>query len=604
MNVGRGKGRAVLAALTWGVLLAVPSTALAGECDPIMPSSSVTAGMTGTGWTVARGRTPEPFSVEVLGILRNEIGPGRDMIVVQASSPAIDRAGIWFGMSGSPVYVGGQLIGAVAFGFSGASPIAGLTPASDMARVLSYPPMSPRTLAAADAMPSAVRLPADLRQRIAEATGTSVGSVATTMTRLRVPLSVSGLRARGLARVEAWAHKRGLGVLPYSGSSASNTPVSAAATMQPGDNFAAAISYGDVTSAGVGTTTYVCNGRALAFGHPFFFSGATTIGANAADALAVITDPLFGSFKMAAVAETVGRVDQDRLAGIGSTFGEAPATTPVRSSVFAKDLNARRDGATDVVLEEELPFVGFLHLLLNIDSVFDEIGEGSSELSWTITGKREGGAPWELSRSNVFASEFDISATSAEDVLMALDLIGFNPLEEVEFTGVRADATVETTVRQYTITKLLVKTSKRGPYRAREMVRVRPRMLLRFRAILKPFEDGAEQTYDFAFRVPKRMRLAMGMVEVSGSLGGPRICYSEIECEGGTVVKTFDELLKKLGEAPKNNVLGARHRVGERMKVRAKRDWTLEGVVRGFRTIFLVPAGRGGGGPEVAHGGP
>ena len=84
-----------------------------------MPVAEVEKGMVGTGYTVSEGTDPEPFSVEVLGVMEDGIGPGRDLIVVNTSSPAIDAAeGIWYGMSGSPVYIDDEFVGALAYGLS------------------------------------------------------------------------------------------------------------------------------------------------------------------------------------------------------------------------------------------------------------------------------------------------------------------------------------------------------------------------------------------------------------------------------------------------------------------------------------------------------
>jgi hypothetical protein len=126
-------------------------------------------------------------------------------------------------------------------------------------------------------------------------------------------------------------------------------------------------------------------------------------------------------------------------------------------------------------------------------------------------------------------------------------------------------------------------------------VRVDPGQLLRFRAILKPFERGSDLTYGFSVRVPRRLNQAMGFVEVGGAPGPPRVCFAESECEGGPAVKSFDALLRLLDGHPKNNVLTATHRTGQRMKVKSKRSWTTDAVVRGFRMVFLVPPGGGGG---------
>ena len=89
----------------------------------------------------SHGTTAESFDVEVLGVLENGIAPGRDMIIVDTSSPAIDAAGgIWAGISGSPVYIGGQFAGTVSYGLTfGPSSIAGLTPAEDVAALVDLP---------------------------------------------------------------------------------------------------------------------------------------------------------------------------------------------------------------------------------------------------------------------------------------------------------------------------------------------------------------------------------------------------------------------------------------------------------------------------------
>ena len=599
---------ALAAAAVAAATLAGPAGATI-ECAPIMPTAQVAKGMLGTGWTVERGRDPQPFSVQVLGVLPNEIGPGRDMIVVEASGPMIDRAnGIWYGMSGSPIYVNGQLIGALSYGFSATSRVAGLTPAQDMAKILSYPTRPPDADGnVTPPSPPTITLPASMRREIANATGTAAADVPERMVQLKVPLSVSGLNGRAMREVRKFVSRTKLPLIPHSGASASAAPTVSATPLRPGDNFAAVNSYGDVTIAGVGTTSYTCNGRALAFGHPFFFSGATLTGANHADALAIVTDPVWGPFKLAGIQETVGEVDQDRTAGLRATLGTAPETTPIRSSVAVPDLNAQRNGETDVVLPDLTPFVAYLHLLSNIDSTFDAIGEGSSKLSWTITGTRAGGGPWRLSRSNLYASPFDIAFESSEEVASELDILAGNPFEEVRVTGVDVNATVEEKVKLYRIAKVLVATGKKGTLREREMVRVRPGTLVRIRVVLKPYEKGSDRTFNMSFRV---RGFPMGMIEITGGSPGGYPCFEGDlmpgdmpedeeggDCDSSVPVKSFDALLTFLEKAPKNNVLVTRFRAGERMRLKRERKIPLDAVVRGWRSVFLAPP-KGMGGPS------
>jgi hypothetical protein len=98
----------------------------------------VTEGLTGQGYTVAAGTTAVPFDAEVTGVLADGIAPGVHLIVAELASPELtDDGGVWAGMSGSPVYVDGQLMGAVAYGFSvGPSTLAGITPAEHLVELL------------------------------------------------------------------------------------------------------------------------------------------------------------------------------------------------------------------------------------------------------------------------------------------------------------------------------------------------------------------------------------------------------------------------------------------------------------------------------------
>ena len=108
-----------------------PLAAAAEDCTAPYPISALTVDQDVTGLTVTQGVTPTPFTGKVLGVLKDGVLPGIDMVMARLDSPTIQQVGgIWQGMSGSPVYgVDGRLIGAVAYGFSfGASPVAGITP--------------------------------------------------------------------------------------------------------------------------------------------------------------------------------------------------------------------------------------------------------------------------------------------------------------------------------------------------------------------------------------------------------------------------------------------------------------------------------------------
>ena len=564
-------------AILCGVLAAAPASGGTGECPEIMPVDQLQEGMTGVGYTVVQGTTPVAFDVDILGVQPGGIGPGRDLIVIKARGPAIRQAGgIWAGMSGSPVYVNDKLIGAVAYGFTwGPSKIGGVTPAEDMADVLDY---------GGSSSPAAgrVRLSKSMRRKIARESNRSSSEVSSSFGQLTLPVGVSGINRRGVNRVQRVLARGGWPMKVYPAASAEPGLGGSAVTLEPGSNFAASLSYGDITFAGIGTTTMVCNGQALAFGHPFFFDGETEMGASGARALTIVDDPVGTPYKLANVTDLVGTVDQDRWAAIRADLGNLPALIPVTSTITALSTQQTREGETDVVISEPLPYITYLHLFTNIDSAFDEIGPGSSELSWTVTGTDSEGDTWTLSRENVYASDYDISIESVFELYGQLYALYYNDFEEIEFTGVDVTGTVDDEVRQYRIKKTLV--SKNGKsFEDVRSIRVRPGAVLDLKVKLVPYDSDVKRIIEMSLKVPRDAR-RNGYIEISGGSGGEEFyCFFEGDCGGSNKADTLDELIEQLEGSPTNNELTARMRLGRRT---ADSDYkVLNEVVGGYDSI-------------------
>jgi hypothetical protein len=591
----------LIVAVLVGAALTSPATANhpGGECPPPVPINEVFKGMVGTGHTVADGRTRTTFQVEVLGVLKDGLGPGRDMIVAETSGLVIEQAGgIWYGISGSPVFVGDRLLGAVSFGLSfGPSKIAGLTPAAEMYKILDYPRETSQAK-----MARRVRLSPAMRKRIAFASGSRMSNVPSSMTQLKLPVSISGAPPQAIEKVAEVIAREKAPLVPYAGSSAV-APVQGSSPpgqLHPGDNIAAAISYGDLTFAATGTTTFVCRGQVVAFGHEFFWTGASLFGANAATTLAIIEDPFFGSFELATVDETVGKIEQDRRAGIAGPLGLVPTTIPITSTVNALNTNRTRDGATQVVLEDEIPFLAWLHTFGNILFTMDQYSEGSADLAWTITGTRSSGGTWSITRDNKYTSDYGIADESAYELAGMLYTLLFNDFEEVGITSIDVDATADDEVRQYTLTDVLV--SKDGTtFEDKRRVRAQPGQTIYLRALLSPREGGEDKTVDLSIVLPERMRNE-GLIEIaSGSFSqSGEICLYEPQfCvdEQGNKIESLDDLLMSLQNRPKNNELLAKLRSGRRGRVKASDSELLDQVVVGrARVRVRLPGGRRGGG--------
>ena len=594
MNAARGP-RAVagllalaIAVAAWGVAPATgaSSASVPGECPSILPLDDVRTGMTGTAVSVTRGRTLSTFDAEVLGILRDAVGPGRDIIIVNLSGPPVDASGgLWFGASGSPVFVrsGGEdkLAGAIAYGLAGGgSTLAGLTPAEDMDDLLAG---GAETSAA-----TSLKVSRALAGRMAEETGLSIAETGT-LTRLKTPLSASGLNDRGLRRMQAAIDRQKLPFIAYMGSSATTTLPPMPGRLRAGDSFAAAMSVGDITVAGVGTTTFVCDGQAVAFGHPFNWTGETTMSIHAADTITIVKDPIFGSYKLANIAESLGALTQDRLAGIAGVLGAVPDTSPIVSTVTDLDTGRTRTGQSEAIFPDFLPFLAFLHLFQNIDVTIDRIGPGSSAIEYTIRGTRDGGATWELTRSTRYASPFDISFESVFEVAITAEVLQAFEDEEIEVTGIDVPKLdVTEAFERYDIRRVLVWNGTR--YVQKDFVRAGAGDRIRLRAVLNPVHATGSKNVDLSLRVPSNAK-RNGFIEVLG--GGstffedPCFLFGE-DCAGDTE-QSFDQLLKSFEDSPPGDALVARLRLRGSQKPRAQVVVRQDAVVAGHEGIgFLL----------------
>ena len=567
-----GAGLAV-AALVAGALTApasaqppVAPAATADPCPSPVPAAEVLPGLRGEGLTVVRGTTPQAFAVEVLGVLPNGITAGKDLIVVEVSDVAgghvIDQGGggIWAGMSGSPVYVEGRLLGSVAYGFTGSnSPIGGVTPATDMEKLLDLTARA-KARPAAVSEAETVKLPAPLRRQVAARAEAGVPRGG--LQRLPIPLSLSGLGPSRVQRFQADADAAGLSVLARAGAGrAAPSAEGPFAVPQPGGNFTSVLSYGDLTVAGTGTTTAVCGDQALAWGHPFNFAGAVGYGANEGVSLAIIRDDVFGSFKLATVGDAFGTVDQDRLSGVRARLGVLPRMAEVTTTIGNSITGARRTGTTQVAAPDLLPAVALFAALGNYDHVFDEIGDGRASSRWTITGTRAGGQTFTVSRTNQWASTGDIAFEPALDLALTIDALVNQEDEPVTVQKVDLQSNITSDFQQFKVTKLEVAVGK-GAYRAAKAVTVRAGDTIKVRSTLKYYRSTKVKRVVSTLKVPARAQGQEGFLQVSGGLSstGP-----EEEEEDGCLIdpsaceddqpSSLDGLIKEITSAPRNNDL-------------------------------------------------
>ena len=289
---------------------------------PIMPLSQIKPGMTGEAYTVFQGTRPEKMGVEVLGILRNMAGPKGDMILVRLTGAKAEYTGVVAGMSGSPVYIDGKLIGALAYriGEFSKEPIGGVTPIASMLQISEFDQSPASDQDAANSPASApARIGGPGQQP------SSLASLATYLKPIETPLVFNGFSEDSIRRFAP--QFASAGIVPVMGAgSSSDAPQPE--PMEPGSSVGAVLVRGDMDISATCTVTYIDADHLLACGHPFLNFGPVQMPMTKSTVLATLPS-ISNAFKIAATTETIGSFVQDRHTGILGRFGKAPEMIPV-----------------------------------------------------------------------------------------------------------------------------------------------------------------------------------------------------------------------------------------------------------------------------------
>jgi SpoIVB peptidase S55 len=313
----------------------VVASTLAAQITPATPPPSATAGvfplaevhrgLHGVAYTVFEGTQPEAMDVEILGVLKNVLGPGQDMILARLQGSKPEYTGVVAGMSGSPVYIDGKLLGALSYriGQFSKEPIAGITPIAEMLAVNgTAQPVTGQDFAiwrhdTADRLLSGDTQPA--------ATATAD---ATDIHPIETPLVLSGFSPEAVKFFQE--HVSIMGLMPVAGlggSASAGTHVDSGPLL-PGSAVSALLVRGDLEIAATCTVTYVDPHQVLACGHPITRFGNVSIPMTKADVVATLASPL-NSFKIVNTTETIGAFTEDRSAAIRGVPGNSAHMIPV-----------------------------------------------------------------------------------------------------------------------------------------------------------------------------------------------------------------------------------------------------------------------------------
>ena len=306
------------------------ATALAAQTG-FFPLQDVKPGMRGIGRTVFSGSQVDEFQVEILGVLDN-IGPKESLILARLSGGPLEHTGVMAGMSGSPVYIDGKLVGAVAMAFPFAKdPIAGIRPIQDMVR-----PATALPSASMSAERAAIALAERDLTRVLPRPQPGVPSGPAgeaRMVDIATPISFGGFSR---ATLEAFAPQlRALGLEPRQGISGGGKiepGMGNPADLKPGSMISVELMAGDLSVGADGTVTHIDGNRVWAFGHRFLAVGATALPFARAEVIALLPN-LNTSFKLASAREWMGTISQDHDTAIAGELGKRAALVPVSIGV-------------------------------------------------------------------------------------------------------------------------------------------------------------------------------------------------------------------------------------------------------------------------------
>ena len=294
-------------------------------------------GLRGVGLTCFEGTRPEEFQVEILGVMRG-VTPGADSVLARFSGGLIDRYGIFEGMSGSPVYIDGKLLGAVAYTYSFArEPIAGITPIAHMVDSFEEKdggarPQKGRLWDAA--LPLAASGGGGLEFTVVRGGNTPPAARdAHTLLPIATPLSLGGFHPGTLAAFAPRFRAAGMTLLQGSGAPAEDAPGDSL-PFEPGSNIVVALVRGDLDVSAGGTVTWVDGDRLYAFGHNLLELGATELPMHRASVVTIFPS-LESSFKILAAGGVAGAIRQDRGMGIYGVVGERARTVPLRIGLLS-----------------------------------------------------------------------------------------------------------------------------------------------------------------------------------------------------------------------------------------------------------------------------
>ncbi len=497
------------------------------------PVAKIRPGLTGYGYTVFEGTKVEKFKVKVLAVIGSGYRQDKFILVKLSGDRLEKNGGLSAGMSGSPVYIRGKLVGAISYGFENGDPFLALvTPIEIMARLM-------------DEQVTQRLIPAGLK------TDFHMEPVP-----VRTPVIVSGMGRRGFELIQKSLQEYNLApvFVPSSGIQGVDGRNTA---LRPGSAISVQMVTGDYQVSALGTVTLIDNQQFLAFGHSFTNQGAVDYLAFTAFIFRTVKNQAM-PFKFGAPVSFIGSITNDRQAGILGRLGKTPDLIQVNANIKDNDTNRRHDHHFQVVQNEQV----YRDLIISgitdaIDKTIDRVGGGTATVTFEIVAKDETQL---IVRQNLFYGK-DIAVNCLKDLKAALDLIASNEYAPVPLKSITIDAIM----CNQQVSARIVKLNS-------ELTKARPGDTITVRTTIRPYR-GAELTVPFTIKLPEN--LEPGKLTLSVQSGSKYLPEENEDAKkdetktGHQNLGSISALLANFTDSPKNNELIFEYRTVNAKKAEA-----------------------------------
>ncbi len=514
-------------------------------------------GMRAIGYTVFSGGEPKKFDLEILGVLKGFPNPGQNAVLSKLLGDELNHTGVFQGMSGSPVYIDGKLLGAVAFGYQFAKdPIAGITPIQHMIEVFEEKPGGDkknqqtsqpgqsgqaRQISFSEiSFNENSREFADFVKSVSGAGNSGAQAVSAPagsqmLAPIATPLAISGVSPEVVARFapifQSWGFAPVAGVA--GAAEVSDLKKADAETLKPGSTIIVPLVRGDYSLAAAGTVTYRDGNRIYAFGHPFLSLGVSEFPMHEGEVVTVMSSSAT-SFKLSVPTAMVGTLRGDRSSGIFGELGVSPRMIPVEINLKTSR-GENRTYRFDMVADRFLtPILLQMTMLSTIATTERTIGDSTLQIRGRIKLK---GLP-DVELENRLSSSFNVPLAAAFATSQPVSALLNSGFKDLQFEKLVYDVISHDARSTGQLDRLWVNSTE-----------VRPGEKIEIQAFART-EGGGEYVERIPVEIPKDA--PAGQLQIVVGDGGS---IQAIEPRTGVTPKSLDQLVREMNKIRKSDRL-------------------------------------------------